>query len=537
MKRKQGNHERDASALWAVRTPAEMALVLEVLGHAPFLGEVERIRSGVVVWRARPPETGPVYRFEIERPEAPPGDFGPGTSPALDPADLRRHAETLVRSVPSIPDKLGPHYLDQILERLALALACREQLGRYLAEGAEAIAAEHFHEAPANPAPYRRAAIAADDARLAERVASLRTARAALGPRPEPKDLPYAEGTYLLPAAAAKELFDPPYPVARLEELAKRGWGLVDASLPDRPQWGMLRHPGGALLLVRVRENQEIVEQHVIEEADALTGLAAHGCRLTTEVGIAVLRAVAVGARLADAQQKLNVLPIKLEPVTGLPAGEGRLQQFTLVEQLAPRRRTALLALVLDGDTVAGRHLLDGPAVMDQVERLAERPAAKQVSDQTAQFLAATEEVREGLRARFLPFVEPGADLRSLSAALRPRPDDAAKAFVGAAAARVQAASDAAWASANPPILGPRPGQTDVTAVVCPARMLGTEGPLTGDFPRAMHNLAPYLDPARVWGTLRFHRPGESRGMRYDGLVWIEDRWVWFPKAWRWIRA
>jgi hypothetical protein len=21
-------------------------------------------------------------------------------------------------------------------------------------------------------------------------------------------------------------------------------------------------------------------------------------------------------------------------------------------------------------------------------------------------------------------------------------------------------------------------------------------------------------------------------GMRYDGLVWIDDRWVWFPEAW-----
>jgi hypothetical protein len=365
----------------------------------------------------------------------------------------------------------------------------------------------------------------------------MRAARAALGPRPEPKDLPYAEGTYVLPPQAANELLAPPYPVARLEELARRGWGLVDSSLPDRPEWGMLRHPSGALLLVRVVDNQEVVEQHVIEEADALTGLAAHGCRLTTEIGIAVLQAVSVGTRLADAQTKLNVLPIKLEPVARISTGEDRVQQFTLVEQLAPRRRTALLALVLDGDSVAGRHLLDGPAVMDQVERLVARPAASPVSDQTAKVLAAMEKVRESLRARFLPFVEPGAQLRALSAALRPRPGDAAKAFVGEAAARVQAASDAAWASAHPPILGPKPGQTEVTATVCHARMLGTEGPLSRDLPRAMHALAPHLDPTRVWGTVRFHRPGETSGMRFDGLVWIDDRWVWFPKPWQWIRG
>jgi hypothetical protein len=38
------------------------------------------------------------------------------------------------------------------------------------------------------------------------------------------------------------------------------------------------------------------------------------------------------------------------------------------------------------------------------------------------------------------------------------------------------------------------------------------------------------LDPQRVWVAWEVIPLGKSAGMAYDGLVWIEDHWAWFPK-------
>ena len=43
----------------------------------------------------------------------------------------------------------------------------------------------------------------------------------------------------------------------------------------------------------------------------------------------------------------------------------------------------------------------------------------------------------------------------------------------------------------------------------------------------------PLLDPHRVWARWKFVRPGEPSGMAYDGLVWVDDHWAWFPKPYR----
>ncbi len=526
-----------ASTPLSVRTPAEMTLCLEVLGHAPFVGDVEHEDGGVVVWRSLAPAgRGETYRFRIESPEAPPDDLGPGTSSVLDPADFHRHAVAIERSVPGVAVSLGALYLNIILERLALAQSCRAQLRRFLPEKEEAIPAACFHAEPADARPFEREAMAAAEARLDALVETMRRARLAVGAPPGPTDVSYAPGTCELSREQAAELPVPPYPADDLKALAANGWGLVESELPKQPTWGLFRHEAsGAMLAVRVRDNAEVAEQKLVEGAEALYAFAAHGSRLTVEVGVALLGALPIGIQLADLEARLNALPVRLRQVAEISAGDSRAQRFFAIDQLAPRRRMAVLATVTEGGVLLGRHLLDGPAAIDQIERLAHRRIASE-GDAASKAAAALEAIRDDLRARLLPFTEPGADLRALTDTLRPRTGDADKAFVGEAAAQIEKHGEAVWQAEDAPLFGPKPGQTEVTVSVCPAALLGKQGPLGREFPRAMHALAPHLEPARIWASVRFHRRHKPSGVRYDGLVWLGDRWVWFPKPWRLIQ-
>lgn len=123
----------------------------------------------------------------------------------------------------------------------------------------------------------------------------------------------------------------------------------------------------------------------------------------------------------------------------------------------------------------------------------------------------------------------------AIAAALRPREDDFARVFIGEAAAHAQAAYAAMWAA--PPAGLAQPDQTRVLAYAAPASALAVDGPERSQFPGGYRDIAGHLQPDRVWLTFVFVAPGETRGMAYDGLVWIDGRWAWFPKPWRYLRA
>ena len=528
----------DENAPIDVRTPAEMALVLEVLGHNPLVGDAEDEGGGVVVWRpALEPRGAEALRFRIED-RAAAGELGPGTSPVLDPADFRGHAEDLVRSVPASPDRLGALYLERVCERLALAVACREQLRRFLAEGQRAIPAEHFHDEPSEPDAFERAAIAEEDARLSALVKEMERARDQAGSIPGPEDLTGAPDSYALPREEAARLPAPPYPPGELEALAGRGWQIVSTSLPDRPEWGMLHHESGALLLVKVEGDREVVRQEIAQGQDALRAWAAYGFRLTFELGVRLLEAMPVGRTIDDAERAASALPVSLQAIANISAGDDRGHRFYVVDQLAPRRRSALLAVVSGRDgEVLGRQVIEGAAAIDQIRRLSGVALAGSEQSQAKRALARLSELQNRLEAQVRPFVKRGADLRALTDSLRPRPGDADKAFIEGAADTARAHIDEAWSARHPPLMGPKPGQREVSVSVCPASMLRKGSHLARDFPQGMLAVAPHLRPHQVWGLVRFHRPGHARGNRFDGLVWLDDHWAWFPKPWQWLKA
>lgn len=61
---------------------------------------------------------------------------------------------------------------------------------------------------------------------------------------------------------------------------------------------------------------------------------------------------------------------------------------------------------------------------------------------------------------------------------------------------------------------------------------LGEELATAAGFPGGYRSLTDVV-PDRIWIAWKYVVPGQTSGMAYDGLVWLDDRFVWFPKPWR----
>ncbi|MCT7973039.1 hypothetical protein [Laspinema olomoucense] len=114
---------------------------------------------------------------------------------------------------------------------------------------------------------------------------------------------------------------------------------------------------------------------------------------------------------------------------------------------------------------------------------------------------------------------------------LQPRDEDYAQIFVPEAAEIAQKGYKELWAQS--PVPQPQPGQTEILIALGRAEELSSESGIAEVFPGGYQSIAHYLLPDKVWLTWKYVKPGETSGMTYDGLVWLEDRFAWFPKPWK----
>lgn len=119
----------------------------------------------------------------------------------------------------------------------------------------------------------------------------------------------------------------------------------------------------------------------------------------------------------------------------------------------------------------------------------------------------------------------------SIVKALRPRDEDYTRVFIGHAAEAARTGYAALW-SAPPPSLA-KPGQTQVIAFPCDAGSLRTHSEFSAQFPGGYKQIAGFLAPELVWLVFKTVVPGQTTGMSFDGLVYLDDHWAFFPKPWR----
>jgi hypothetical protein len=176
---------------------------------------------------------------------------------------------------------------------------------------------------------------------------------------------------------------------------------------------------------------------------------------------------------------------------------------MTLMRRLPATRRSVGLAAVLLASTTAGAAPQARAGQLDQA------------------------------RALLQDFVKPGADPAALSAKLRPAKPDYDAVFTADASAKLQAAYEPAWNQGVMVVKG-KPGQTSVLVWSATTEDIKAwRGAARDHFPGGYQKVGAHLKPGVTLYAFKFVVPGESLGMAFDGLAFVNGRWVIFPKPFR----
>jgi hypothetical protein len=136
----------------------------------------------------------------------------------------------------------------------------------------------------------------------------------------------------------------------------------------------------------------------------------------------------------------------------------------------------------------------------------------------------------EGARMVGAEFTKPGADPSAIVLSLRPTDDDCIAVFDDETVISALIHYDGYWES--PDVLGPAPGQTEIRVFAATSEELAAGTGDAREFPGGYALIAPHLDPGLTIYLLVFSRPGESFGVRIDGLTHVNGKWRIFPAPW-----
>ncbi|MCA9188207.1 MAG: hypothetical protein KDA99_21415 [Planctomycetales bacterium] len=129
-------------------------------------------------------------------------------------------------------------------------------------------------------------------------------------------------------------------------------------------------------------------------------------------------------------------------------------------------------------------------------------------------------------------FVENRTAARELTLKLKPTSSACAALLDAATANAATAAYEEMFGDPSTEVT-PRESQTVVRLRRITTDDLIANAPAAKEFPGGYAQVAPHLKPGFVIYQFSFLEPGAEYGLRFDGLVKIEDQWYLFPKLWR----
>lgn len=136
---------------------------------------------------------------------------------------------------------------------------------------------------------------------------------------------------------------------------------------------------------------------------------------------------------------------------------------------------------------------------------------------------------RDAVARLLRAFVDNPSTTNERVLALRPRSEDFTALFTPGTVQLARTRYEALWERI--PAIHANPGQSVVLVTSCRSQDLA--GPDGRRFPGGYRRIVDRLVPDVVWSAWKFVAPGRVHGMAYDGLVHLEDRWVWLPKPWK----
>jgi hypothetical protein len=127
-------------------------------------------------------------------------------------------------------------------------------------------------------------------------------------------------------------------------------------------------------------------------------------------------------------------------------------------------------------------------------------------------------------------FVQPGANHRALTQAVLPTEAEVKAVYA-------EPLASAMWASYREQMgpgvsFAPKAGQTDLLVTYATTRELFDRKPVLEEFPGGYKDVLQYFKVDVPIVRFKFVKPGETLGLAFDGLIYVNDRWVIMPKPW-----
>lgn len=137
----------------------------------------------------------------------------------------------------------------------------------------------------------------------------------------------------------------------------------------------------------------------------------------------------------------------------------------------------------------------------------------------------------EDARALLQRFYAPGADHRALTQALLPTEAEVKAVYA-------EPLGSALWADyaaqMTPDVaFAPKADHNDLLIVHTTTRALFDQQPVLQEFPGGYKEVLQYLKVDVPIVRFKFITSGETLGLAFDGLIYLNNRWVIMPKPWR----
>ncbi len=136
-------------------------------------------------------------------------------------------------------------------------------------------------------------------------------------------------------------------------------------------------------------------------------------------------------------------------------------------------------------------------------------------------------------RALVEQFLAPEADFVALTRALEPTEADIRAVYGEPLASNMVAIYAQVWADPKNLTIAPRQGQSELLLWWSSTdKLIAGDRDLDG-FPGGYREVLAYMQPGFPIVRFKFVKPGETSGYAFDGLIFVNDRWVLMPKPWR----
>jgi hypothetical protein len=142
---------------------------------------------------------------------------------------------------------------------------------------------------------------------------------------------------------------------------------------------------------------------------------------------------------------------------------------------------------------------------------------------------------QEGAKQLLEQFTKSGADYVALTNSLRPAKADYEAVFEAKAAEQAYQGYTIPW-NKGYIIIKPKPGQSAILLWSATTEELKAGTSNASQFPGGYAKIKDNFKPGITLYRFKFVEPGQTLGMAYDGLAFVNNHWVVFPKPWRVIK-